>query len=206
MRPRFFPTAQAELGHINVALRRMYPSTRRKTRKQRLPNLGVIALTIRDLGRFALAIGIFLIVLFMLTWRLPEIKVSHPDAIVADPDAVANNSPTGWPKVVDPQPMYRPDAVANNHAPPQLASSPTPRRTKADLRPADQFIAYMPDGREIVVTWVVDYPGQNMYRWEDLPWTGNKIGDARYVWSYCHWFVWTVPLTSANATPTWIDP
>jgi hypothetical protein len=41
--------------------------------------------------------------------------------------------------------------------------------------------------------------GQN-----DLPLSGNHIGDARYVAGDKHWYVWLIQ--SANSAPAWIDP
>ena len=37
-----------------------------------------------------------------------------------------------------------------------------------------------------------------------LPFTGNRIGDARYVANEGHWYVWAVPLHGSTAS--WIDP
>lgn len=100
-----------------------------------------------------------------------------------------------WSKSVDPLG----DAKLNN-APPQAQRakpSPTPRYTQF----GDQLKVTMPDGRWLTATYV----GQHN-DWKDLPWTGNKVGDARWLWSCKHYFIWVAPLTPANATPTWIDP
>jgi hypothetical protein len=153
MRPRIFPTAQAELAQINEALRRAYTPPKPPT-----PNLGAIALTI--------AIPIAPVVALMLAWS----------------------------KSVDPMG----DAKLNNAPPVKVAApSSTPRYTQL----GDQFVADMPDGRPVAATYV----GQHN-DWKDLPWTGNKVGDARWLWAYKHWFIWVAPLSPANATPTWIDP
>jgi hypothetical protein len=75
------------------------------------------------------------------------------------------------------------------------------------MQVGDYFIADLPDGRHIVAT-----ARSSERRWEDLPWTGNHIGDAKFVGDPYkfpikgHWFVWMKPLGKTNATPTWIDP
>jgi|GraSoi_2013_60cm_1033757.scaffolds.fasta_scaffold00855_2 hypothetical protein len=100
-----------------------------------------------------------------------------------------------WQRSVDPLG----DAKLNNAPPVKVGEPPSP--TLHPVRLGDQFMAEMPDGRWLTATYV----GQHR-DWNDLPWTGNKVGDARYVWALKHWFIWAAPLTPANATPTWIDP
>ena len=56
----------------------------------------------------------------------------------------------------------------------------------------------MPDGRWVVATAIGRAKSQ-----EDLPWTGNKIGDARWIGEQC--FVWLNPIGQTNH-PLWIDP
>jgi hypothetical protein len=104
-------------------------------------------------------------------------------ALVGDVVLVVNNSVIRRPALLTPEPVQ-----------------PVHRYT----RPGDSWVAQLPDGRYILATYVVDYPGQSMYRWEDLPWTGNKIGDARYVYASKHWFLWLKP--NPALTPIWIDP
>jgi hypothetical protein len=61
----------------------------------------------------------------------------------------------------------------------------------------ESFWGQMPDGRWIVATamgWTKS--------WEDLPWTGNRIGDARWIGKHC--YVWLNPI--GQTSPTWIDP
>jgi hypothetical protein len=59
------------------------------------------------------------------------------------------------------------------------------------------FNVELPDGRRIhsIVRAAVNGVGS-------LPFTGNRIGDARYAAG--HWYVWTVPLHGNTAS--WIDP
>jgi len=72
---------------------------------------------------------------------------------------------------------------------------PTPKYGKFNW--GDTFWVMMPDGRWIVVTAMgrANTP-------EELPLTGNRIGDARWVGDSC--FVWLNPIGQTN--PTWIDP
>ena len=164
MRPRIFPTAQAELEQINVALRRAYeppPPTRQNSR--------ALAQTIRDLGALAstIAIAIVPVVALMLAWSKP-----------ADPmgDAKLNNAPKN-----------------------QLI------RHEGAVEPVVKQLVVGD-----IVEFKEDFPGlkaivqESVHMWEELPWTGNKIGDARYVFASKHWFVWLKPSTAL--TPTWIDP
>jgi hypothetical protein len=61
----------------------------------------------------------------------------------------------------------------------------------------ESFWGQMPDGRWIVATamgWTKS--------WEELPWTGNRIGDARWIGKHC--YVWLNPI--GQTSPTWIDP
>ena len=80
------------------------------------------------------------------------------------------------------------EVLVHHSAPPRsividpAKPTPTPRYTK----PGDQWFAELPDGRRVLATYVQDYSGQRISRWKDLPWTGNKIGDARYLWEYKH--------------------
>ncbi len=85
----------------------------------------------------------------------------------------------------DPVEHYRmPAAIQNDFAP----------------RPVgDAFGVQMPDGRHARATVRYAVVGQN-----DLPLSGNHIGDARYVAGDKHWYVWLIQ--SANSAPAWIDP
>jgi hypothetical protein len=61
----------------------------------------------------------------------------------------------------------------------------------------DTFWVQMPDSRWIVATAMGD-----ANRLEELPLTGNRIGDARWIDKHC--FVWLNPI--GQTTATWIDP
>jgi hypothetical protein len=63
----------------------------------------------------------------------------------------------------------------------------------------DAFGVQMPDGRHFRATVRYAVVGE-----KDLPLSGNHIGDARYVASDKHWYVWLIQ--SANSAPAWIDP
>src|SRR5258707_2005668 len=63
----------------------------------------------------------------------------------------------------------------------------------------DAFGGQMPDGRHVRATVRHAVVGQN-----DLPLSGNHIGDATYMAGDKHWYVWLIQ--SANSAPTWIDP
>ncbi len=84
---------------------------------------------------------------------------------------------------------------------PQVASTPVPPPKPKEIHFGDHFNVTMPDGRLISGTYV----GQ-ANQWQDLPWTGNKIGDPRYLWEYKHWFIWLAPVGANLNRPTWIDP
>src|SRR5260370_31452212 len=61
------------------------------------------------------------------------------------------------------------------------------------------FDVQLPDGRRIhtVVQAAVNGVGS-------LPFTGNQIGNARYVANEGQWYIWAVPLHGSTAS--WIDP
>jgi hypothetical protein len=61
----------------------------------------------------------------------------------------------------------------------------------------DTFWVQMPDSR-----WIVAAAMGRANRLEELPLTGNRIGDARWIGEHC--FVWLNPIGQTN--PTWIDP
>jgi hypothetical protein len=84
-----------------------------------------------------------------------------------------------------------------NNAPNSAASpAPTP---KSVTQLGDSFT--LPDKRHSLATYI----GQHS-RWEDLPWTANHVGDARYVWEAKQWYIWLVPAGSEDGTPAWINP
>ena len=60
----------------------------------------------------------------------------------------------------------------------------------------------MPDGRKISST--IRTPVTTLYDLLHLPGGGNQIGDARYVFTDGHWYVWLQPL--AGGVAQWIDP
>jgi hypothetical protein len=89
------------------------------------------------------------------------------------------------------------DAKLNNA--PRSAASPTPTTHQQRVNQlGDTFL--IPDKQHIAI-----YVGDQVH-WEDLPWTGNHIGDARYVWDVKRWYIWLVPAESEDGTPTWTDP
>ncbi len=61
------------------------------------------------------------------------------------------------------------------------------------------FNVELPDGRRIHA--IVQAAVNGIV---SLPFTGNRIGDARYVANEGHWYVWAVPLHGNTAS--WIDP
>lgn len=70
----------------------------------------------------------------------------------------------------------------------------------------EQRMMQLPDGRDILIT----YHGQAQ-QWEDLPWTGNKLGDC-FTFDGNFW-IWAYPSAKALPigtihlqTPTWVDP
>jgi hypothetical protein len=82
------------------------------------------------------------------------------------------------------------------------ADAPRAELVQNDFAPrpvGDAFGVQMPDGRHVRATVRYAVVGQN-----DLPLSGNHIGDARYVASDKHWYVWLIQ--SANSAPAWIDP
>ena len=89
-----------------------------------------------------------------------------------------------WSRPADPLA----DAILNNA--PSSAASPTPTPKRAPQL-GDSFA--LPDYPRLAT-----YVGQHS-RWEDLPWTANHIGDARYVWESKHWYIWLVPPAVVNS-------
>ena len=102
-------------------------------------------------------------------------------------------------------------SVDNRYRLPAVIASPTPvardyapraEMVQNDFAPrpvGDAFGVQMPDGRHVRATVRHAVVGQN-----DLPLSGNHIGDARYVAGDKHWYVWLTQ--SANSAPAWIDP
>ena len=85
---------------------------------------------------------------------------------------------------------------------PHAAYAPRAELVQNDFAPrpvGDAFGVQMPDGRHVRATVRYAVVGQN-----DLPLSGNHIGDARYVAGDKHWYVWLIQ--SANSAPAWIDP
>ncbi len=65
------------------------------------------------------------------------------------------------------------------------------------VQEGESFWVHMPDRRWIVATAMGRAKSQ-----EELPLTGNRIGDAR--WIDPHYFIWLKPIGQTSAT--WIDP
>ena len=214
MRPRFFPTAQAELDHINVALRRAYPSTQRTKRSRkpfRLPSV--------SLGPVIYVLGLVLLGAILLhPWQksvdpLGDAKLSNAPpqhdlatAAANDPAMIAEfNRNKEWyrqhPVVSSPTlVMRRADLIRLDPNVPRaaLVSLGTPSVQTNPLQGGDAFWVQMPDGRWVVATAVGRANSQ-----EELPWTGNQIGDAIWIGQQC--FVWLNPIGQTNH-PLWIDP
>src|ERR1700745_3540151 len=107
-----------------------------------------------------------------------------------------------------------PDSVERYRLPAAIAGPmPSPPRVVRDYAPraelvqndfaprpvGDAFGVQMPDGRRARATVRSAVVGPN-----DLPLTGNHIGDARYAAGEGYWYVWLTQ--SANSAPAWIDP
>jgi len=132
-------------------------------------------------GWLGLLIAVFLGYLFA---HFSDGNRSTPDSAERHrlPTAIAGPMPSPTPVVRDYAP--RAELVQNDFAP----------------RPVgDAFDVQMPDGRHVRATVRYAVVGQN-----DLPLSGNHIGDARYVAGNKHWYVWLIQ--SANSAPAWIDP
>jgi hypothetical protein len=102
----------------------------------------------------------------------------------------------------DPVERYRPPAAMPNPTPVVRDYAPRAEFVQNDFAPrpvGDAFGVQMPDGCHVRATVRHAVVGQN-----DLPLSGNHIGDARYVASDKHWYVWLIQ--SANSAPAWIDP
>lgn len=128
--------------------------------------------------------------------------LAWPRGPSADPlgDARLNNArPTPTPAVAPaPAPALRAELVRVNPNVPRatLVNLGTPViPTKVQM--GDTFWVQMPDQR-----WIVANAMGHANRLEELPLTGNRIGDARWIGEHC--FVWLNPIGQIN--PTWIDP
>jgi hypothetical protein len=131
----------------------------------------------RHFGWLGLLIAVFLGYLFA---HFSDRNRSAPDPVEGYRLPAAIASPT--PVVPDYAP--RAELVQNDFAP----------------RPVgDAFGVQMPDGRHVRTTVRYAVVSQN-----DLPLSGNHIGDARYVAGDKHWYVWLIQ--SVNSAPAWIDP
>ena len=170
MRPRFFPTAQAELEQINVALRRAYEPPPPPPKRPAF-----------SFGPILYILGLLLLAGVLL----------HPWQKSVDPlgDAKLNNA----------KPIPRAELIKwNPHVPrATLVNLGEPLEHIGTVNWGDTFWVMMPDGRWIVVTAM-----GRANRVEELPLTGNRIGDARWVGDSC--FVWLNPI--GLTIPTWIDP
>src|SRR6267142_3299036 len=126
--------------------------------------------------------------------------LAWPRGPSADPlgDARLNNAqatPTPAPAISVPVPP-RAELVRLNPNVPRatLVSLGTPLiPTKVQM--GDTFWVQMPDTR-----WIVANAMGRAKSQEELPLTGNRIGDARWIGEHC--FVWLNPIGQIN--PTWI--
>ncbi len=119
-------------------------------------------------------------------------------------DARLNNArATPTPVAIAPAPVPIPapraELVRANPNVPRatIVNLGTPHLETTKLQWGDSFWVQMPDQRWIVATAIA-----RANREEELPLTGNQIGDAR--WIDKHYFVWLNPIGQTN--PTWIDP
>jgi len=132
----------------------------------------------------------------------PVAATRHEVVARATPDdtenGVASDSAYQRSLVGLPRRVANPDQIANNGE--HFAPRALPIEEDHAPRPVgDYFNVEMPDGRHIhsVVRAAVTFANQ-------LPFTGNRIGDARYVAGEQSWYVWTLPL--GGNTAQWIDP
>jgi hypothetical protein len=132
-------------------------------------------------GWLGLLIAVFLGHLFA---HFSDRNRSAPTPVERSParSAIASPMPSPTPAVRDYAP--RAELVQNDFAPRPVGGG---------------FNVQMPDGRPVRATVRYAVVGQN-----DLPLSGNHIGDARYVAGDKHWYLWLIQ--SANSTPAWIDP
>jgi hypothetical protein len=135
----------------------------------------------RHFGWLGLLIAVFLGYLFA---HFSDRNRSAPDSAERYrlPAAIASPMPSPTPVVRDYAP--RAELVQNDFAPRPVGGA---------------FGVQMPDGRHVRTTVRYAVVSQN-----DLPLSGNHIGDARYVASDKHWYVWLIQ--SANSAPARIDP
>ncbi len=103
------------------------------------------------------------------------------------PVAPAPITPAPWAELVQSNPNV-PRAT--------LVSLGTPVAQKS-VAWGESFWVQMPDTR-----WIVATAMGRANREEELPLTGNQIGDARWIDKHC--FVWLNPI--GQISPTWIDP
>ncbi len=127
----------------------------------------------------------------------------HPWQKSVDPlgDAKLSNArPTPTPAALAPTsvPAARAELVRANPNVPRaaLVSLGAPVAQKF-VEWGESFWVQMPDSRWIVATAIA-----RANRVEELPLTGNKVGDARWIDKHC--FVWLNPIGQTN--PMWIDP
>src|SRR5258708_7855483 len=150
----------------------------------------------RPQPRFPLSVGFLLCLgslILMFGW------LAWPRGPSADPigDARLNNA-RATPTPVMPVPAARAELVRANPNVPRaaLVSLGAPVAQKS-VEWGESFWVQMPDRRWIVATAIA-----RANRLEELPLTGNKVGDARWIGEHC--FVWLNPI--GQTSPTWIDP
>src|SRR5258707_7281483 len=142
---------------------------------------------------FLLGLAALIVVFGWLAWpRTPS----------ADPigDGRLNNAratPTPVTSIA-PAPAPRAELVRLNPNVPRaaLVTLGTPVAQKS-VQWGESFWVQMPDSR-----WIVATAMGRTNRVEELPLTGNKVGDARWIGEHC--FVWLNPI--GQTLPTWIDP
>src|SRR5260221_85799 len=134
---------------------------------------------------FLLCVGALILMFGWLAWpRTPS----------ADPigDARLNNArPTATPVAIAPVPIpaLRAELVRLNPNVPRatVVNLGTPHSQTTKLQWGDSFWVQVPDQRWVVATAIA-----RANRLEELPLTGNKVGDARWIGE--HWFVWLNPI------------
>ena len=183
MRPRFPFGAATELKEVNTRLRRLES-----------PPADV---TSPRLGRLFLVAFIFFIAYCLTT---PRQRPEPIDARPNNPNGVVQATPTPAPSptiVAAPRAELVRDPTVPTVPRAQLVSLGTPHIQDTPVQLGESTWVHMPDGRWVVATFVGVGKSQS-----DLPLTGNRIGDARYVGEHC--WVWLRPIGQTN--PTWIDP
>lgn len=144
------------------------------------------------------ATNLFLLAYIALSSSLKPHAAPRPVVVAtATPNpSVLEARPTPAPVSSLPAPRA---ALVRQIAPPraQLVSLGEPQLQDEPVSQGESFWVHMPDGRWIVATYVA-----RASQLSELPMSGNRVGDARYVGEQA--YIWLRPVGGVN--PTWIDP